>query len=101
TVLETPVAETFADGDRVTAATGDVFRQSIANDLGPCRAAVHVQPQTRRAAGAVAGYGDVDPFIHKCRLDCTDGCGVARPEMNERPLQPALFEQQLVAAAGG
>jgi hypothetical protein len=53
-------------------------------------------------AGAVVADGDVHPRLRGAdRIEGADGDGIAGPEVDERPFEAAVLEEQFVAAAGG
>ena len=99
--LEAAIAETFAEVDGVTAAASDVFGEMIADDFGADGLAVDEDAQAGGATGAVVGDGDVDPLMKRKWIDGADGDGIARPEVNQRPLRATVFEEEFVAAATG
>src|SRR5271165_4923867 len=98
-MLEATVAETLAQRNIVATTTGDLLGEMVPNDLAFGGAAVDVDPQPGGPAAAVRRNDDVRPLVERQRLlgghrDC-----VARPEVNQRPLEPAVLNEQLVAAA--
>ena len=101
TVLEAVIAHPFADPDVVAAAAGDLPSEAVAHHLGGDRVTVHEDLQPARPAGAVARHGHVHPFSHGQWLGGPHARRIPRPEVDQRPAEMAVGDEQLVAPARG
>ena len=99
--FESAIAKAFTQRDVVAAATGDFLGEIVFDHLARRRFAVDEQLQAGRAAAAVVRHDDVHPFVDWQLVGRGNRNGIARPEVNQRPLQPSLFDQQFIAAAAG
>ena len=99
TAREAPVAEALADGEGPLSAALDRARQLVAHDLALDAPAVDEERQASGPGGAVVGQRDVRPLPDLERLEGPDAQRVARPEVDQRGREPAILEQELVAAA--
>ena len=75
------------------------LREMVANDVDLGRATIDIYLQAAGTAASVRRDHDVRPSIDRQRCLCCDRNRVARPEVDQRPLEPAVLDKQFVAAA--
>ena len=100
-VRKPPIAKPLADRDVVTASAADVFVEIVADHLALGRLAVDENPQPVGPARPVVSHRHMQPLPDRNLLAGLHANGVTGPEVNQRGAQPAVFDQQLIAAAAG
>ena len=99
--FEAAVAEALADGDLGGFTAVGVAGEVVADGVAGGGETVDEELEALGLAGAVAGHGDVRPLGDGERVFGADGDGVAGPEVDEGGAEVAVFDEELVAAAGG
>ena len=77
-----------------------VFCHRPAHDLDVGPLAVDKNRKSVGRQAAIVNHGQVDPLLNRQRLATFYTDRVSGPEVNQRGTQSALFDQQLIAAAG-
>lgn len=78
-----------------------VAGEVVADGVAGCGETVDEELEALGLAGAVAGHGDMGPLGDGERVLGADGDRVAGPEVDEGGGKVAVFDEELVAAAGG